>query len=87
MKLKTGFILRNICDSYVVVAVGSRATEHRGMIKLNETGAFLWKKLEQDRTREDLVRAMVAEYEVDEATAGEGIDGFLKLLQESDLLA
>ncbi len=87
MKLKTGFMLRNICDAYVVVAVGARAAEYKGMIKLNETGAFLWKQLQQDCTREALIAAMTSEYDVDDATAAVGIDAFIQAVQEGNLLA
>ena len=45
MKIKNGFILRNVSDAYVVVAVGEAAKDFNGMITLNETGAFLWKTL------------------------------------------
>lgn len=86
MKLKTGFVLRNICDSYVVIAIGPRASEYKGMIKLNETGAFLWEQLQKDCTRDELITAMTAEYEVDAQTAGEGIDAFVKTLEEGNLL-
>ena len=87
MKIKTGFVLRNICDSFVVIAVGERAAEHKGMIKLNETGAFLWQQLQQDRSKTELVQALTTEYDVDETTALAGIDAFIQTLQEGTLLA
>ena len=86
MKLKAGFVLRNICDSYVVVAIGDRASKYKGMIKLNETGAFLWQHLQQDCTREQLLNAMVEEYDVEEAVAGVGIDSFIATLKDADVL-
>ncbi len=87
MKIKSGFVLRNICDSYVVIAMGERASEYRGMIKLNDTGAFLWEQLQQERTAEELSQAMIAEYDVDFQTAKEGIEAFVKALREGNLLA
>ena len=86
MKIKTGFVLRNICDSYVVVAVGTRAEDFKGMIKLNDTGAFLWQRLQQERTREELLAAMLEEYDVDSVTAANGIGSFIDTLRQNDLL-
>lgn len=36
---------------------------------LNEVGAFLWAHLDEPKSQEDLVRALVCEYEVDASTA------------------
>lgn len=87
MKIKEGFVLRNICGDYVVIAVGKQTLDFQGIIKLNETGAFLWEKLQQDCTAEELLAAMQAEYAVDEATAREDIRAFIDSLQAAELFA
>lgn len=87
MRIKSGFVLRDICDSFVVVAAGALAEEFNGMIKLNETGAFLWKQLQEERTKEQLVAALLVEYDVDEETATRGVNDFTEHLREYELLA
>lgn len=87
MKLKEGFVLRNIGDSTVVVPVGAQTVDFRCIITLNDTGAFLWQQLQEDKTEEALVEALLAEYEVDTAQAKVGVDAFVSALQEADLLA
>lgn len=87
MKIKEGFVLRNICGDYVVIAVGKQTLDFQEIIKLNETGAFLWEKLQQDCTAEELLEAMQAEYAVDEATAREDIRAFIDSLQAAELFA
>ena len=47
------------------------------MIKLNETSNFLWDKLTEGATREELISALLDEYEVSEADAASGVDIFL----------
>lgn len=47
MKIKEGFILRNVAGSYVVVPIGEATLDFNGMMSLNETGAFLFGKLIQ----------------------------------------
>lgn len=87
MKIKDGFVLRNICDEYIVVAVGRQTLDFKGLIKLNETGAFLWEQLKNERSEEELLTALCAEYAVDEATAKADIAAFLASLKEAALLA
>ena len=86
MKIKEGFIIREVAGSFVVVAVGSAAKEFSGIINLNETGAFLWKALEKGATKDELVAKLLAEYEVDEATARADVDAFVQKLQENQLV-
>ncbi len=69
MKLKDGFILRNIADSWIVAPLGERVVEFNGLLSLNETGAFLWKQLENDYDKDNLCTALMNEFEVDELTA------------------
>ena len=86
MKLKDGFILRQVAGENVVLPSGDELNLNM-MIVLNGTGAFLWEHL-QDETNEDLlVQALLAEYDVDESTAREAVAAFVKKLHENELLA
>ena len=86
MKIKDGFILREVADSYLVVAVGKRAKKFNGLITLNETGAFLWEQLSKGSDSEQLVKKLLAEYDIDETSAKAGVSAFLAKLQEANLL-
>lgn len=86
MKIKEGFVLRNICGEYVVVAVGRQTLDFKGLIKLNETGAFLWERLQAESTTEELLTAMQAEYDVEAATASADIEAFVTALRNAELL-
>lgn len=86
MKIKPGFMLRNVAGRDIVVAVGSASMDFNGMISLNETAAFLWKKLEQGADYDALLAAMLDEYETDEITAKEGIDAFLETARNAGLI-
>lgn len=86
MKIKDGFILRQVAGSYIVISVGSDTVDFDGMITVNETGAFLWEKLAKGTTEAELVGAMLDEYDVDEVTAETDIAEFLKLLRDGKLL-
>ena len=56
------------------------------MIRLNDTGAFLWEQLGADTTEDVLVRDLLAEYAVDEDTARADVAVFLGKLRDADLL-
>lgn len=86
MKIKNDYILKKIAGSYVVVPVRSRAVDFSGIIKLSETGAFLWDILSKGAEKETLLARMLEEYDVDEATASSDIDRFLQKLREADLI-
>lgn len=86
MKIKSDYLLRKVADSYVVVPVGKATVDFNGMINLNETGAFLWKKLQSGADEDALLKALRAEYDVDDQTALQGIQTFLDKLKEADLV-
>ena len=84
MKIKEGFILQDVAGSSVVLPADENLSM---MITLNSTGKFLWEKLEQETTREALVEALLAAYEVDAQTAAVCVDNFVAELKKNDLLA
>ena len=45
MKIKKGFVLRDVAGRSVVVATGAAAKRFRGMVMLNETGKEIWTNL------------------------------------------
>lgn len=86
MKIKDGFLLRTLGDTVVVVPVGQAAVDLRGMITLNETGAFLWKALQTEQTPEALCEALCEAYEVDETRAKDDVQRFLQMLDDNGLV-
>ena len=86
MKIKDGFVVREILDSYMAVPVGERTRDVHGVIALNETGAFLWKMLEKDTSEDKLIASMVKEYEIVEKTAKDDIKEYLSFLREKGWL-
>lgn len=87
MKILEGFVLKNIAGANVVVPVGSNTVSFKAVITLNDSGAFLWQQLINDKTEDELVTAMLKEYDVDEATAKTDVKEFIGKLTEAGLLA
>lgn len=86
MKIKDGFILREVAGNFIVVAVGDAVKNFNGVINLNETGAFLWKILEKGGDEQSLVSALLSEYDVSEEIAVDDVKAFITKLTEAGLV-
>lgn len=84
MKLKQGFLLREVAGQNVVIPAGDM--DLNAMITLNETGAFLWKLLENETDESVLTAALLSEYDVDEATAQKAVAAFVQKLKDHEFL-
>lgn len=88
MKISQNFILREIAGEYVIVPTGEAAYEFQGLITVNETGAFLWEKLQKDeQTEESLVKVLCEEYETDQTQAEKDVAEFIQRLRQQNILA
>ena len=86
MKLKDGFLLRHVAGQAVALPT-SGTLDLNMMITLNETGAFLWERLQSETDADALVAALLGEYDVDEATARKSVAGFVQKLSDHGVLA
>ena len=86
LKIKKGFILREVSGSYIVVAVGAASKEFKGLITLNETGAFLWEQLVKGNTKEGLVEALLNEYDAPKEVIENDVDEFIKTITNGGLV-
>lgn len=85
MKIKEGFLLREVAGQTVVLPCGD-TLDLNMMITLNETGKFLWQLLEQGSDESSLVEALLAEYDVDRERAAKSVTAFLAKLKENDFV-
>lgn len=85
MKIKEGFLLREVAGQTVVLPVGGDLDLNM-MITLNGTGAFLWERLLSETDEAALVDALLQEYDVDEVTARNSVAAFVKKLNDNGLV-
>lgn len=83
MKLKENFVLRQVADTWVVLPLGAATLDFNGMLTLNETGAFLWKALEQGADLDGLAAALTAEYDVTAQMAKQDAAEFCRKLLDA----
>ena len=66
MKIKNGFVLREMCGEHIVAAEGLENINFNKLISLNSTAAFLWEALVgKEFTVEEMAQLLVDEYEID----------------------
>ena len=85
MKIKEGFVLREVAGEHVVLPSGSELNLNM-MVTLNETGKFLWERLAQGIDIKELVTALTAEYDVSEQDAQKHVAAFVAKLNENGFI-
>ena len=66
MKIKKGFVLREMCGENIVAGEGLEHINFNKLVSLNSTAAFLWKKVsDQEFTAEQMAQYLVEEYGID----------------------
>ena len=88
MKAKKGFELQNVCGEYIIVPAGIENVDFSRIISLNPTAAFLWEKVSKlgTFTVDNMVEALLAEYEVEEEIAREDCKLIVERWKEMELL-
>ncbi len=83
--IKDGYIVREIAGEYLAVPVKSESGAH--IVILNPTGRFLWEHLSNPKNFQELLDAMLKEFEnVTPKEAEADLKEFLEELEKSSLL-
>lgn len=85
-KIKQEFVLRTIAGENVLIPVGNQGDIFQGIITLNETGRFIWEKLEEGKELDEIAEEMTGEYEVPREKAEKDIDKICGQLKKLGLL-
>ena len=86
MKAKSGFVLRNVVGEKILMPVGENITKFNGTVLLNTVSAFVWEKLQEPLSKEELLQAILDKFEIDEATASHDLDRLLDKFAELGIL-
>ena len=87
MKIKDHFVLQEIADDYIAVPVAEEAERLKGIIKVNETGAFIWRILtDKDMSAEELVKELTSKYGIEPEKAQSDVDDFIMQIREMGCL-
>ena len=86
MKIKDNFLLREIAGIHVIVPIGERVIDFKGMMMLNEFGTFIWNELQSDRSFDDILDTIMENYEIDAETARKDLEEFLERIRKNGAL-
>lgn len=86
MKIKKGFVVRQIADQWMAVPIGSMVEKVQGLIALNETAAEIWKILQEDHTVQEVTDLLKKEYDVNTETLAEQVQNYVDELKKQDLI-
>lgn len=86
MKLKSGFVLREVAGENVVVATGRAGEGFHGMISLNDTGKEIWLGLEEGLSEAQIRERLMQKYEVDSETAERDVEELVEQIRGAGFL-
>lgn len=87
MRIKEGFVLREVAGQNVVIATGEASESFHGMIKLNETGRVIWEGLAAGQPDEAIAADLAAAYDVSQEQAAADVAAFVKQAADQGFLA
>ena len=87
MRIKEKYVKTELGEEALLVPVGEEAEQFRGVVRLNETAAYIVDLLRQDRTEKELTDALLEAYDVERAVAEKDVKAMLDTLRNVHALA
>lgn len=87
MKIKDGFVIREIAGNLVAVPTGNLVREVKSIINLNEPGKFIWELLQkEDLDVEEIAERLVVRYKIDKQRAKVDTEKFVQKLKDTNVI-
>lgn len=86
MKIIGNYVLQELGNDYVLIPTGNDPRNYKGMCSFNETGAFIWRQLEKNRTEDALLDLVTEVYDIDRDGARRDVGRFLDRLEEINII-
>ena len=87
MHLKYAFDTMELDELTIAVPVGESVSQFRGVIKLNETSAFILELLKYEISEEEIVNALEKEYDAPRELIIEDVRRYISEFEKRGLLA
>jgi hypothetical protein len=75
-------VTRKTGKEYVLVPVTNNIADMNSVYTLNETGAFLWELIDGETSVEDMIEALIREYDIDEKNASDDVLEFINEMRK-----
>lgn len=86
MKIKQGFVMRDVAGQAVAIATGEASKSFHGMVKLNDTGAFIWNGIEKGLDEAEIAEQLAASYDVEVGQALKDVESFIARMRNAGLV-
>ena len=86
MKIKQGFVMRDVAGQAVAIATGEASKSFHGMVKLNDTGAVIWNGIEKGLDEAEIAEQLVARYDVEVGQALKDVESFIARMRDAGLV-
>lgn len=86
MRVKEGFILHNVGEEYMAVATGEAAENFNGIVRGNETAAYIFELLQKETTEEEIVNAMCERYEAERSVIEADVKGIINQMRKAGFI-
>ena len=86
MKIKKGFVVREVGGKKYAVATGEVAKSFKGMLGLNDVGARIFELLQNETTKDTLIDSILEEYDADRHVVEADVDKFISQLKSINVI-
>lgn len=86
MKIKQGFVMRDVAGQAVAIATGEASKSFHGMVKLNDTGAVIWNGIEKGLDEAEIAEQLAASYDVEVGQALKDVESFIARMCDAGLV-
>lgn len=86
MKIKDGFIMKDVAGSKVVLPLGERQAEIRGIITFNDIGAEVFNMLDGTNSVEEIIARIVKDYDAPYETVKSDVEKLIEKMRENGLV-
>jgi len=86
MKLKEGFVLHRVGDEHMVVATGEAGKFFNGLVRNNATANFIFEKLLQETSEEQIVDDMAEKYDASREQIASDVKRVVNQIREAGFL-
>lgn len=86
MKIKDGFVMREVAGQHVAIATGEASKAFHGMVKLNTTGARIWQGVNEGKSVDEIADSLASTYQVSREQAVQDVVLFVSKMEEQGLI-
>ena len=86
LKVNEHYVLKEVAGEFMLVYQDASNVDFSKVITLNELGVLIFKAVGEGKNEEDIVAAILKEYDIDEETVRKDVTEFVKKLKELEII-